>query len=373
MLVIEPAAGRIRPRPAPPLAAPAGGAPRRRERLGRAAARPVPPLRPQREPRLPELCETALASGLRVVAVRDARVPLVELRLRVPLGTPGWARPERVDALFAPDRARAAQAARRVRRRARPVHRRAVAGRVRLRPRRAAGDWLDLLAGVLLAPDPAGPVPPPAWHDPDRLGDAALRRHWLGGAAAEDPGLAELRRAVLNPAGGCLVAVGDLDPEEFAARAEKALAAWRAPDDGERAPLTLHGTADLLVLPRPGLAEARLTLCAVSPPGAGEAARYLATTIFGGFARSRLATRMLRHGRVEYEAYAGRDLILDTHRAYVRARVPSGLVPVALGDIRAEMRRLATDPPGPAETAAARDHCAAQLLSAFDSPSSSPT
>src|SRR5690606_37847831 len=45
-----------------------------------------------------------------------------------------------------------------------------------------------------------------------------------------------------------------------------------------------------------------------------------------------------------------------------------GLVPVALGDIRAEMSRLATDPPGPAETAAARDHCAAQLLSAFDSP-----
>nr|PZN41802.1 MAG: hypothetical protein DIU60_16265 [Actinomycetota bacterium] len=368
VLVLEPAARRTRPRPASPVADPLAVRRGAADRLGRAAARPVPPLGPQREPRLPERCEAVLAGGLRVVAVRDPRVPLIELRLRLPLGTPGWARPERVDALFAPDRARAAQAAR------------AFGGELglsvdgqwldlsRLPPGGAVGYWPRLLARVPPPPDPRGPVPPPAWHRPDRLGDAALRRHWLGGAAAEEPGLAELRRAVLNPAGGCLVAVGDLDPEEFAARAEKALAAWRAPDDGERAPLTLHGTADLLVLPRPGLAEARLTLCAVSPPGAGEAARYLAVTIFGGFARSRLATRMLRHGRVEYDAYAGRDLILDTHRAYVRARVPSGLVPVALGDIRAEMSRLATDPPGPAETAAARDHCAAQLLSAFDSP-----
>lgn len=371
VLVMEPAGRRTRPGPAVPVAGTPAPAARRgaAERLGRAAVRPMPPAGPQRDPRLQGLCETVIANGLRVVAVRDARVPLVELRLRMPLGTPGWARPERVDALAAPDRVRASRSAR------------AFGGEFDLStdgqwldasgyaPSGALDDWLGVLAGLLLAAEPAEPVPPPAWHDPDRVGDAALRRHWLGGSAGHDDDLAGLRRSVLDPAAACLVAVGDLDPEEFPAHAEKALLGWRAPDGPPRRPLTLHGTEDLLLVRRPGLAAARLTLCAVRPfDGPAEAARYLATAIFGGYARSRLVTRILGRDRVEYEAYAGRDVILDTHRAYVRALVPNALVPAALADIRAEMRRLAADPPGAAETAAARDHCLAQLLSAFDSP-----
>ena len=45
---------------------------------------PVPDLTKPRKQRLPSIAERVLASGLRVVAVRRASVPLVHVRLRVP-------------------------------------------------------------------------------------------------------------------------------------------------------------------------------------------------------------------------------------------------------------------------------------------------
>ena len=45
---------------------------------------PIPALTKPRKQRLPSIAERTLASGLRVVAVRRASVPLVHLRLRVP-------------------------------------------------------------------------------------------------------------------------------------------------------------------------------------------------------------------------------------------------------------------------------------------------
>ena len=45
---------------------------------------PIPVLTKPRKQRLPSIAERTLASGLRVVAVRRASVPLVHVRLRVP-------------------------------------------------------------------------------------------------------------------------------------------------------------------------------------------------------------------------------------------------------------------------------------------------
>ena len=53
---------------------------KRRER----AAQPVPALTRPRKQRLPAFAERVLPTGLRVVAVRRASVPLVHVRLRMP-------------------------------------------------------------------------------------------------------------------------------------------------------------------------------------------------------------------------------------------------------------------------------------------------
>ncbi|MBE3008560.1 insulinase family protein [Microbispora sp. NEAU-D428] len=383
VLVIEPAADRTRPRPA------ATRAPRRpepstrrgdAERLARTSTgpRPLPPLGPRRQPRLTDLSDTTFPNGLRLVTVRDTRAPLVETRLRMPLGRRGWARPRQVDALVRLVGARTGSSR----------LAQAIGGEFDLCtdgqwmdvsgfvPPAMLDDWLSILADVLVTeelPALAGPPTPPAGPGrlPDRMGDDALRRHWLGGHPEDDPvDLAELRRSVMSPSGACLVAVGDLDPESFATSVEKALFSWQSVEARPDTGLTLRGTEDLLVLRQPALAEVHLAFCAVRPfDPSEEAARYLATAIFGSYLRSRLATRIFRRGRAGYEAYSGRGAFLDTHRAYVRARVPRGLVTSALDDIRGEMRGLAVDPPGAAEVASAREYCAAQLLSAFDSPS----
>ncbi|MCW2542935.1 MAG: putative Zn-dependent peptidase, partial [Frankiales bacterium] len=52
----------------------------------------VPPLSKQRLAKLPALTDTVLDNGLRVLAVRRPGVPLVELRLRIPMATPTGAR-----------------------------------------------------------------------------------------------------------------------------------------------------------------------------------------------------------------------------------------------------------------------------------------
>jgi zinc protease len=50
--------------------------------------------------RTPAVAETVLDSGLRVLAVRKAGVPLAELRLRIPLPCAGAALGERQDAVL---------------------------------------------------------------------------------------------------------------------------------------------------------------------------------------------------------------------------------------------------------------------------------
>ena len=58
------------------------------EEIGRTTVgpRPLPPLGSTREVPLPEVLDVTLATGLRVLVARNPRVPMAELRLRVPFG-----------------------------------------------------------------------------------------------------------------------------------------------------------------------------------------------------------------------------------------------------------------------------------------------
>lgn len=242
--------------------------------------------------------------------------------------------------------------------------------------------WLSVLADLASATEPAREaarprtsVAPLVPHGPsplrpvDRLADDALRRQ-LSTSAAAPGGPAALHRSVMNPAGATLIAVGALDGARLAARAEHLLAPWAPVDEAPVERSRPNDDTGLLVVRQDHHPGAHLTLhTPASMNGPDEAARYVATAVFGGYFGSRLASRLARRGTSAYVALAGRDVLADQPRAYVRAWLPEAFVPEALRELRAEARAMATDPPGTAEVSAARAFCAGQLLSVFDSQS----
>ncbi|MFD7450951.1 M16 family metallopeptidase [Kitasatospora sp. NPDC059827] len=349
---------------------------------------PVPAAGAHRDPSPSEQHDTTLPNGLRTVAVRHDRTPLVELRLRLPVGPLGWAHSAQVDHLTRLIDLRG-QAA---------LNARAPVGQLRFSTdgqwldatgytsSTGLDGWLDALAETLTAALPT--VDPrdtaTGFADADRLLDDTLRAHVLPAPAAGRPGidgrglLERLGRSLLDPTGAVLVAIGELDPRRFAPAAQRALASWSATAT-ERltdqwfigasvAPTGGRAPGDLLLREPAAGAVAHLKLSVPeAPSGVDEAARFLATAVLGGYHRSRLASRTVGTVLDGCAVFAGRDTFLDRPRAYVRATVPKRLASPALAALREEMRGMAERPPSAAEVDPAREFCAGQLLSVFDS------
>ncbi|MGW1745051.1 insulinase family protein [Streptomyces sp. NPDC002092] len=378
VLVLRPGAERTRPQArltdgGVKSAGTAGRSPARTLR----PARPVPSYGPPFDPEPAPPHEVVLDNGTRVVAVADRRVPSVEIRLRLPLGPSGWREPTAAEALLgrALGRTRAAERAA------------ALGGSLRAEvdgqwldvtgfvpPRELAG-WLAALAELTTPPGPFGA--PPTDHRTvrpaaGRLMDDAIRRYW----AADDP-MGE--SFAWDPRGGVLVLLGDVDPERAAAAARDAFSGRPVGTVSRPAVTDRHhgGGGRLLVLRSPAEPELHLTLCAPEPTAPGwstcgadttEAARYLATAVFGGWFGSRLAARLRRVTSAGHEAYSGRDMVLDVPRVFVRARVAPDLADETITGIREELRRAREEPFTEADVARSREFCAAQALGAFDSP-----
>ncbi|MEU1277929.1 insulinase family protein [Streptomyces sp. NPDC005805] len=355
---------------------------RRTARETVAPGRPVPPFGTGAVPFHGPRADTFLECGTRIVAVADRRVPLVELRMRLPLGGPGWWWPDRADALSRFLGARSG-AADRADREGGAFHLTSdgqwldVTGHAR--PERV-GAWLGLLAGLVVPVAEPPPSPPARYRDPDSVMDTALRRFWdvRGGAGApvpvpEPPGQAEFHRRVVVP-GGWLVAVGDIDPEAFASAAGAALSAWGTPlpppgaaGAGHRA-MRAPGPG-VVTLGQPEADRLHLTLSAPETHGdTGAAARYLATAVVGAHHASRLTVHGLSAPGSGRQIHAGRDVCRDIPRAYVRAVVPEHEAGAAVEGIRRELDSLRLRPVTRAELAPVAAFCAAQLLGVFDSP-----
>ncbi|MET9678859.1 M16 family metallopeptidase [Streptomyces coeruleorubidus] len=350
----------------------------------RAEARAIPPYGRPAAPLRWQLDDLVLDNGLRVVALADRRAPAVEVRLRLPLGVlGGW------DAPAAESLLRRGLAGTRAGERAAGlggVMEGSVDGQwmdvTGCVPPEELSGWLAALAellgalGELLREAASEPSLPGAGRTvrptAGRLMDDAVLRHWL---ADETPGNASSRGAL---EGGVLVLNGDIAPDRALAQAREALA---RPKFTGFTPLPRTGGVPrraaggrLLMLRSPAEREVHLTFCAPEPAApaeeaeATEAARYLATAVFGGFFGSRLAARMRGVMAAGFEVYAGRDVLLDTARVFVRARVAPHLAGETLAGVRAELRRAGEEPFTDAEVADAREFCAAQALGAFDSP-----
>ncbi|UQA94427.1 M16 family metallopeptidase [Streptomyces halobius] len=341
------------------------------------SARPVPSLAVQPAPRHGPWCETTLAGGTRVVAVQDRRSPLVELRLRLPLGELGWQRPDEADVLVRLLAGRDGAAARTE----------AVGGSFHVATdgqwfdvtgyttSGTVGPWLERLGelstpvdGVLL------PQTRPLWHrDPEVLMDTALRRHWLGGARpiAAPGDLGAVHRTILRSGGGWLVAVGALDPERFTADIERALSTWPSGQPTRPAAAavgTVPPAGGLLALHHDASDEVHITLSSPEPAGdITAAARYLATAVVGTHYRSRMPAGPLG-ADLDHALYAARDICLGASRAYIRAALPEEGAAEGIVGVQEALRTFRTDPVSTAELEPMRTFCAAQLLGAFDSP-----
>ncbi|PRW62037.1 M16 family metallopeptidase [Actinopolyspora mortivallis] len=344
--------------------------------------REFPACAEQPELRLGERRDEMVYGGPRVVAIVDDRVPVVELRLRLPLGLPGWRDTSLVEGLVGllEERVRAGARAR------------AFGGELVFSvdgqwldveghaPTERVDAWLSLLHEALSTRGFDGYDETSVRrradflrHQPDRMLDDLLRRRWLEEPCCEEfpdgtsPTLDALFDSVTDLRDGVLIAVGDLDPETFRERVEEVLASDTA--GGRRVVRPVPSVNGPVTVSDHEHDEEHVLLCRPeSVEESSSPARYLATAVAGGYFRSRLAARSIRHGREGYRVFAGRDAFLDGARVYVRATLPRGRVAEALAEIRAELSGLSTDPPSESEVGRAREFCAAQMLGVADSP-----
>jgi zinc protease len=290
-----------------------------------------------------------------VVAVPDGRAPLAEVRLRLPLGPAGWGRPAPVRLALGALTGVAAVAG-------------SLGGAVDVSsdgqwadvggflPAAGLIRWLDRLAGLITTTRPVTAPGEPAPAHVERLVDDLVRRRWsiAGDAPAWVP----------DPRGAILTVVGSLEPATVFAAVQRAFGGWRAVGATGAVPVRAE-PGGLIVLRADAAAMTHVTVSTQERPGGDEVARFLATAVIGGGPDARIPARGVRGG---YHAHTGRDVCGPTQRAYVRAECTAAALPDVLADLSAEQQRLRQSPLTAQEIDPVREYCAAQLLSAFDSP-----
>ncbi|MCO1580509.1 insulinase family protein [Crossiella sp. SN42] len=184
-------------------------------------------------------------------------------------------------------------------------------------------------------------------------------------AATGPAELREFRARTLTAAGAALVLAGDIDPE--AAVVTMTRTARRCWPDGEpraRDRPWPTPTGNLLALR--GERETLLELCAPSGAAADSpAAHDLLIVALGAYAGSRLAQRFPDPA---CSAAAGLDVIGGQRLLLLSAQAPAGHGRELLAGLRAELAELRERPPAGAELEAARTFALGQFLGVLDSP-----
>ncbi|WP_328872386.1 insulinase family protein [Streptomyces sp. NBC_00287] len=381
------------------------------EEIGRTAAGPrrLPPLDGRTLHTMPTPLDTVLPNGLRVIAVRRPSVPMVELRMALPLPASTYAEAATGEVLAATlfrggtgelFRGGTGELFRggtgELSRLGIGLEANRSAGRLNISasaPGPALGTLLDALAGALTSAsydeeDIAGVRARMPRQiaviraQPQVIAQEALFAHCYG----EVPGLREvplaaeaervtadrvreMHAARVRPRGGVLVLVGDLDPEQAVAHAEAATAGWQ--DTGEPAPnpelpALLGGVA---LVPRAGAVQTQIRLArhAVSRFDSRFPALSIAALAFGGYFSSRLVMNIRESKGLAYRTDCGFQDHLDRLALTVDADTATDATVQAYGEILAELRRLAEAPPSAAEIDAAREYTIGMAMLALTS------
>jgi predicted Zn-dependent peptidase len=100
-------------------------------------------------------------------------------------------------------------------------------------------------------------------------------------------------------------------------------------------------------------------------------ARYLATGVLGRYHRNRSirdAPGTTGLGASGYEAFLGRDVLVDFPRAYIQVMRPKEQVPDVFTEVLDRLPELTAKPPEPVELDRAREYCVMEMLWGLDSP-----
>ena len=355
------------------------------------APRSVPGLGKVRRAKLPTIAERVLSSGLRVVAVRRASVPVVHVRLRVPtavrrdadlarssmlehtmlLGTADRSQSEIADALQRIGGSLRASS---------DADRMVLAGECL-----ASGlpDLLGLLAEVLTtAAYPRREVEREAVRLADLLGrrlsqpGVVADESWLRQVFGEHPygreypaaeevlavapgALRSAHRRRLVPDGSLLVLVGDLSPARVLDRVEAALAAWDHAGSPTTVPKVKPFTPGALQLvDRPGAVQSNVRVGGVALPRTDpdHPAQELANAVFAGPFSSRLVQNIREDKGYTYSPRSSLHHNAGASFALLQADVATDVTAPALVEIFYELGRIVSLPPSADEVEAMAQH-----------------
>ncbi|HET6503059.1 MAG TPA: pitrilysin family protein [Amycolatopsis sp.] len=360
-------------------------------------ARPVPVLGEQRAPGELSHVDTVLGNGLRVLAVRKANVPMVELRLRIPFGG--------TEALHAATAEVLAETiltgtARRDRI-AIDTELALIGGELStsVDPERLAFNGsalssglptlLEVLADSLTSASYVdGEVHREAARLVERLAVSrtqprviareALLKHCYGEhpATREMPqpddvtkvtpeAVRALHGTAVLPRGSVLVLVGDIDPDQALGQIETALRGWESAE-AARTLLTLPELSggDALLVPRAGAVQSQIRLVAqaLTRTDPRYPALQLANLAYGGYFSSRLVENIREDKGYTYSAHSGFEFTGSLATLGVDADTANEVTAAAVLETRYELGRLAMVPPDDAEIESVRQYAVGSLV-----------
>ncbi len=367
--------------------------------IGRTATGPrqLPTIGEQRSATNLSSVDTVLDNGLRVVAVHQPTVPMVELRLRIPFAGED-PRHAAVAEVLAATLLTGTERRDRV---AMDTDLALVGGdlgagvdpeRLALGGNALASGFdtlLDVMADALTAAayrdeEVAGERArlveriAVARSQPSVIAREALQRHRYGDHpfTRETPDAADVetvttdevralhQRAVL-PRGSVLVFVGDLEPNQAVDKIASAFAGWNSADTAaELPPLPDVTGGDVLFVPRPGAVQSQLRLSAqaISRTDPRYAALQLANLVFGGFFSSRLVENIREDKGYTYHARSSLEFTRHGATLLVDADTASDVTAPALLEMRYELARLGVVPPTAEEVETVRQYAIGSLL-----------
>jgi zinc protease len=365
-------------------------------------ARPVPALGTQRAAADLSHVDTVLGNGLRVLAVRKANVPMVELRLRVPFAgadplhsavaevlaetiLTGTDRRDRIQidtelALIGGELGASVDPERLV------FNGSALAS--------GLPTLLDVLADALTS---ASYVDAEVSREAARIVERlhvsrtqprviareALLRHCYGDhpVTREMPQPDEVRQvtpeavrslhnAAVLPRGSVLVLVGDIDPDRVIGDVEDALRGWESERAAQVLPeLPELSGGDVLLVPRAGAVQSQIRLVAQALPRTD--ARYpalqLANLAYGGYFSSRLVENIREDKGYTYSAHSGFEFTGSSAVLGVDADTANEVTAPAILETRYELGRLALVPPDGDEIESVRQYAVGSLVIATSS------
>jgi zinc protease len=364
--------------------------------------RPLPPLGDQRAATGLSSVDKVLDNGLRVIAVHQPTVPMIELRLRVPFAGDDLMHAATAEVLAATiltgtdKRDRVAF----------DTDLALVGGELSavVDPEllsiggNALASGFDTLLDVLADALTGATYPDDevegergrlieritvARSQPSVIARQALQKHRYGDhpftrempeasdvAVVEPTDVRALHAACVLPRGSVLVLVGDVEPARAIAAVVEALGGWKSDKSASvLPPLPEITPQDLLLVDRPGSVQSqfRLSAQAISRTDPRYPALQLANLAFGGFFSSRLVENIREDKGYTYSARSSLEFTPDDATLLVDTDTASAVTAGALLEIRYELGRMAMVPPTESEVDTVRQYAIGSLLTSTSS------